>query len=84
MKKIILAVVSAIGMGCSLPASLEAQEVLSLTQCREMALKYNKEKVAARKQSEAARLMSLVYKANFFPSFTASGTGIYSTSDGAR
>lgn len=83
MKKIILAVVSAIGMGCSLPASLEAQEVLSLTQCREMALKYNKEKVAARKQSEAARLMSLVYKANFFPSFTASGTGIYSTSDGA-
>ena len=73
MKKIILAVVSAIGMGCSLPASLEAQEVLSLTQCREMALKYNKEKVAARKQSEAARLMSLVYKANFFPSFTASG-----------
>ncbi len=30
MKKIILAVVSAIGMGCSLPASLEAQEVLSL------------------------------------------------------
>ena len=41
-----------------------------------MALKYNKEMAAADKQTEAARLMSLSYKANFFPNFTASGTGL--------
>lgn len=38
---------------------------------------------AANKQTEAARLMSLSYKANFFPNFTANGTGIYSTADGS-
>ena len=31
----------------------------------------------------AARLLSLSYKANFFPNFTASGTGLYSTADGS-
>ena len=63
--------------------SLFAQERLSLKQCREMALKYNKEMAAADRQTEAARLMSLSYKANFFPNFTANGTGIYSTADGS-
>lgn len=63
--------------------SLSAQEKLNLKQCREMALKYNKEISAANRQTEAARLMSLSYKANFFPNFTATGTGIYSTADGS-
>lgn len=63
--------------------SLSAQEKLNLKQCREMALKYNKEMSAANRQTEAARLMSLSYKANFFPNFTATGTGIYSTTDGS-
>lgn len=63
--------------------SLSAQEKLNLKQCREMALKYNKEMSAANRQAEAARLMSLSYKANFFPNFTATGTGIYSTADGS-
>ena len=63
--------------------SLAAQEKLSLAQCREMALKYNKDMAAANKQTEAARLMSLSYKANFFPNFTVNGTGIYSTVDGS-
>lgn len=63
--------------------SLSAQEKLNLKQCREMALKYNKEMSAANRQTEAARLMSLSYKANFFPNFTATGTGIYSTADGS-
>ena len=39
--------------------SLSAQEKLNLKQCREMALKYNKEMSAANRQAEAARLMSL-------------------------
>lgn len=66
---------------CSLP--LFAQEVLSLEQCREMALKYNKEMAASVKQTESARYMAKSYKGNFFPNFTASGTGLYSTADGS-
>ena len=82
MKKEFLVAVSVLfGMAASL--SVSAQEKLSLKQCREMALKYNKEMAAADKQTEAARLMSLSYKANFFPNFTASGTGLYSTADGS-
>ena len=72
MKKEFLVAVSVLfGMAASL--SVSAQEKLSLKQCREMALKYNKEMAAADKQTEAARLLSLSYKANFFPNFTASG-----------
>ena len=60
MKKEFLVAVSVLfGMAASL--SVSAQEKLSLKQCREMALKYNKEMAAADKQTEAARLLSLSY-----------------------
>ena len=84
MKKEILSAIGIIaGILFGTTLSLSAQEKLSLKQCREMALKYNKEMAAADKQTEAARLLSLSYKANFFPNFTASGTGLYSTADGS-
>ena len=83
MKKEILVAISVAGVLFGLSVSLAAQEKLSLAQCREMALKYNKDMAAANKQTEAARLMSLSYKANFFPNFTVNGTGIYSTADGS-
>ena len=73
MKKEILVAISVAGVLFGLSVSLAAQEKLSLAQCREMALKYNKDMAAANKQTEAARLMSLSYKANFFPNFTAAG-----------
>ena len=66
MKKEILVAISVAGVLFGLSVSLAAQEKLSLAQCREMALKYNKDMAAANKQTEAARLMSLSYKANFF------------------
>lgn len=66
-----------------LSCSLSAQETLSLKECREMALKYNKEMAASIKQTESARYTAKSYKGNFFPNFTASGTGIYSTADGS-
>ena len=70
---------------CSLlcPLSLLAQETLNLEQCREMALKYNKEMAASAKQTEGAHYTMKSYKGNFFPNFTASGTGLYSTADGS-
>lgn len=63
--------------------TLSAQETLSLKECREMALKYNKEIAASAKQTESARYTAKSYKGNFFPNFTANGTGIYSTADGS-
>ena len=64
MKKEILSAIGIIaGILFGTTLSLSAQEKLSLKQCREMALKYNKEMAAADRQTEAARLMSLSYKA---------------------
>ena len=60
MKKEILSAIGIIaGILFGTTLSLSAQEKLSLKQCREMALKYNKEMAAADRQTEAARLMSL-------------------------
>jgi outer membrane protein TolC len=68
---------------CSLfCSSLSAQEMLSLEQCRAMALKYNKEMAASVRQTESALYTVKSYKGNFFPNFTANGTGIYSNADG--
>ena len=64
------------------PSSLFAQETLSLQQCREMALQYNKEMAASVKQTESALYTMKSYKGNFFPNFTANGMGLYSTADG--
>lgn len=66
-----------------LSTGISAQETLTLEQCREMALKYNKEMAASAKQTESARYTAKSYKGNFFPNFTLSGTGIYSTADGS-
>ena len=78
MKKITIILYS---LFCSLPSL--AQETLSLKECRKMALKYNKEIAASVKQTESARYTAKSYKGNFFPNFTASGTGLYSNADGS-
>ena len=59
-----------------------AQELLTLDQCRQLALDNNKRMVAANKQTQAAHYTMQSYKGNFFPNFTASGTGLYSTANG--
>ncbi len=66
-----------------LVAPAQAQETLSLKECREMALKYSKEMVASVKQTESAHYTAKSYKGNFFPNLTASGTGLYSNADGS-
>ena len=44
---------------------ISAQETLTLEQCREMALKYNKEMAASAKQTKSARYTAKSYKGNF-------------------
>ena len=59
-----------------------AQELLTLDQCRQLALDNNKRMAAANKQTQAAHYTMQSYRGNFFPNFTASGTGLYSTANG--
>ena len=63
--------------------SLQAQETLTLEQCRRLALENNKRMAAASRQTESARYTQKSYRANFFPNFSANGTGLYSTADGS-
>lgn len=64
------------------PLSLTAQQQYTLEQCRELALKNNKEIAASVKQTDAARFTAKSYKGNFFPDITLSGTGMYTNVDG--
>ena len=59
-----------------------AQELLTLDQCRQLALDNNKRMAAANKQTQAAHYTMQSYRGNFFPNFTASGTGLYSSANG--
>ena len=60
-----------------------AQTSLTLDQCRQLALDNNKRMAAANKQTQAAHYTMQSYKGNFFPNFTASGTGLYSSANGS-
>ena len=67
-----------------LAASLaNAQEVLSLEQCRTLALVYNKEIAASLQQTRSTLHTMKSYKGNFLPNLTASAIGLYSTADGS-
>ena len=66
-----------------LPLMGQAQEVLSLKQCRDMALKNNKEMMAAARQTKGAHYTKKSFWGNFFPNISAQGTGIYSTTNGS-
>lgn len=62
--------------------SATAQEVLTIEQCRALALQHNKSLSAARLQTRSLQSTVKQYRANYLPNITASGTGLYSTADG--
>lgn len=65
-------------------SSLRAQTVIRLTldECIEQAKANNRRLAIAEKQRQAARFDLRSMKANFLPSFSATGTGLYSNADG--
>ncbi len=65
-----------------LGGTANSQEVLTLQQCREMALKNNKEMSAAMWQTKSAEYTAKSFKANFFPNFAVGGMGGYSNANG--
>lgn len=66
-----------------LTLNVAAQEKLTLQQCREMALKNNKERAASASQTDYARYMMQSYRGNFFPNISLTGTALYSNIDGS-
>lgn len=64
------------------PSVHSESEFLTLDQCRELALKHNKEMAAAYRQTQAAHHTVKSYLGNFFPDFSLTGMGLYSTADG--
>ena len=78
MKKILIyCFMSLVSLGAA------AQEVLTLQQCRDMALENNKQMAAAARQTESARFMQKSFKGNFFPNLKAYGTDMYASMDGS-
>lgn len=58
------------------------QEVLTLQQCRDLALENNRQMAAAARQTAAAEWMQKSVKGNFFPNITAYGFDMFATIDG--
>ena len=57
-------------------------EPLTLDACLRLAQENNKALAAAERQAQAAQFDLRSMKGNFFPSLSAAGVGLYSTSDG--
>lgn len=66
----------------TLPVIASAQHYLTLDSCLSMAVESNHRLAASRKGVDAARFDVKRARSNFFPSFSASGTGIYSSGSG--
>ena len=60
-----------------------AQEVLTLQNCRDMALENNKQMAAAAMQTKSSKYMQKSFKGNFFPNIKAYGTDMYMSMDGS-
>ncbi|MCM1109016.1 MAG: TolC family protein [Clostridium sp.] len=76
MKALILTVALALPM-----IAVQAQE-LTMEQCRESALQYNKKRAAAARGTEAAAYTLRSTRALFFPDLKITGGAAYSTADG--
>ncbi len=60
-----------------------SQNLLTLSECQEMALKYNKDIESSKKQTLSANYILKSMKGNYFPDISLNGTGVYNTGDGS-
>lgn len=84
MKFFIKSILLIILVGGGASVSMRAQTVVRLTldECIEQAEAHNRELAIADKQQQAARFELRSMKANFLPSISATGTGLYSNANG--
>lgn len=69
------------GLLILLPFYAQGQEMLTLQECRDMALKNNKQMAAATRQTLSAQYTQKSCKANFFPNFKAYGIDAFASID---
>ena len=60
-------------LGCIIPTGMEAQQVLTLDDCRQMAVESNKDLRQARTKVEMAGYDKKIARANYFPEISATG-----------
>lgn len=63
---------------------IQAQQLLTLDECRSLALENNHEIKAAQSQTESATYTRKSYRANYFPTITLNAIGLYSTMGGSE
>ena len=68
-------------LGAAFPCALEAQQVLSLDECREMAVQNNKELEQAEIQTQLAEYDKKIARANYYPNISAMGSYMYRTGE---
>lgn len=76
MKRLIAIIFLALSLGCP------AQEQMSIDSCITLAVRNNHKLAAVRKGVDAAQYDVRHAKSYFFPSFSATGMGLYSTANG--
>ena len=69
------------GLLLLLPLCAKGQEVLTLQQCRDMALENNKQMAIAFKKTKGAEFTQKSFKGNFFPNITAFGNDAFASID---
>ena len=79
MKKII-ASISAI-LVCATSLNVRAQQVLTLDECKQMAIENNNALKTAQQKIEIANYDKKIAFANYFPKVSATGTYMYSSED---
>ncbi len=77
MKKTVIITILAFG----LPLAVNAQRVITLEECRQMAVEANKELEEARQKTLMAEYDKKIALTNYFPSITASGTYMHNSKD---
>ena len=65
--------ITLIVLGCIIPTGMEAQQVLTLDDCRQMAVESNKDLRQARTKVEMAGYDRKIARANYFPEISATG-----------
>ena len=69
--------ITLIVLGCVVPTGMKAQQVLTLDDCRQMAIESNKDLRQARTKVEMAGYDRKIARANYFPEISATGAYMY-------
>lgn len=72
---------AALVLGAAFPCALNAQQTLSLQECREMAIQNNKKLEQAGIQTELAEYDKKIARANYYPNISAMGSYMYRTGE---